>query len=209
MTMQIATDGRQGGMALIVSLLMLLSLTLLGLGAMQNTSLEERMAGNMRAENLALQAAEAALRAGEDALARLGAQPVATSSKPGADGVWEEGTYNPDTGQFMGPYKVIASPAGDKAWWEQWDKALWTANGVVVNDTLVFVVANNSASIVQQSVTAPRYVIEQDGYSRDHLAIGQQRDLVTQRHRYQITGRGTDSAQRSEVLLSSTYARRF
>jgi type IV pilus assembly protein PilX len=55
----------QSGVVLIVSLIMLLLLTIIGTVGMQTTSLEEKMAGNSRDRNLAFQAAEAALRAGE------------------------------------------------------------------------------------------------------------------------------------------------
>ncbi len=59
---------RQAGVVLITSLVLLLVLTLLGVSGMQNTMLEERMAGNMRDRGLAFQAAEATLREGEDLL---------------------------------------------------------------------------------------------------------------------------------------------
>lgn len=55
----------QNGSVLIISLLFLLVLTLIGVSAMQSTSLEEKMAGNARGGTLAFQAAEAALRNGE------------------------------------------------------------------------------------------------------------------------------------------------
>ena len=58
----------QSGAVLIVSLIMLLLLTLIGVTAMQTTSLEEKMAGNLRDKNLAFQAAESALRAAENSL---------------------------------------------------------------------------------------------------------------------------------------------
>lgn len=57
---------RQRGAVLIVALVMLLLLTMIGLSSMRGTSLQEAMAGNLRDGNLALQAAEAALRKGED-----------------------------------------------------------------------------------------------------------------------------------------------
>ena len=56
----------QRGITLIMGLLFLVVLTILGLAAMRGTILEERMAGNARDRDLALQAAEAAIRAGED-----------------------------------------------------------------------------------------------------------------------------------------------
>jgi type IV pilus assembly protein PilX len=53
------------GVALLVALMFLIVLTLLGLAAMKGTTLEERMAGGTRDYNIALQAAEAALRDAE------------------------------------------------------------------------------------------------------------------------------------------------
>ena len=59
------TYKKQQGAILIVALIMLLLLTIIGLSSMRGTSLQENMTGNMRDSNLALQAAEAALRKGE------------------------------------------------------------------------------------------------------------------------------------------------
>ncbi|WP_439859700.1 pilus assembly PilX family protein [Pseudomonas sp. MBLB4136] len=56
----------QQGAVLIIALVMLLLLTIIGLSSMRGTSLQESMAGNMRDNNVALQAAEAALRDGEN-----------------------------------------------------------------------------------------------------------------------------------------------
>ncbi len=58
----------QSGAVLIISLIMLLLLTLIGVTASQVTTLEEKMAGNMRDKNLAFQAAESALREAEESL---------------------------------------------------------------------------------------------------------------------------------------------
>lgn len=55
----------QTGAALVISLLILLIMTIFGVSSMQSTTLEERMAGNMRDQNLAFQSAEAALIEGE------------------------------------------------------------------------------------------------------------------------------------------------
>lgn len=55
------TPSRQQGATLIVALIFLVVMTLLGIAAAQNSSLEERMAGNTRSRDLAFQAAEAAL----------------------------------------------------------------------------------------------------------------------------------------------------
>ncbi len=52
---------QQSGVVLVISLVMLLLLTLIGLTGMQTTTLEEKMAGNKRNHNIAFQAAESAL----------------------------------------------------------------------------------------------------------------------------------------------------
>ncbi len=56
---------RQQGAVLIVSLIILMVMTMIGLSSMQSTIVEEKMAGNMRDQSVAFQAAETALRAGE------------------------------------------------------------------------------------------------------------------------------------------------
>lgn len=63
--MQGNTGARQTGAVLIVSLLLLLVMTLIGVTAMRTTALEERMAGGMLDRTRAFQAAESASRAAE------------------------------------------------------------------------------------------------------------------------------------------------
>lgn len=65
MTHTINTVNKQDGAALIFSLIILLVLTLLGITSMNNATLEEKMAYNMRDLNLSFEAAEAALREAE------------------------------------------------------------------------------------------------------------------------------------------------
>ena len=55
----------QRGAILIVSLLLLLVMTLIGVTAVSTTTLQEKMAGNNRQRQLAFQAAGAALRDAE------------------------------------------------------------------------------------------------------------------------------------------------
>ncbi|MCK0165001.1 PilX N-terminal domain-containing pilus assembly protein [Marinobacter sp. S6332] len=56
----------QAGSALIISLIMLLLISLIGVGSMQGTILQERMASNLHDRNIAFQASERALRVGEN-----------------------------------------------------------------------------------------------------------------------------------------------
>ncbi|WP_296217643.1 pilus assembly PilX family protein [Pseudomonas sp. UBA2684] len=57
---------QQKGAVLAICLIMLLILTVIGVASMSNSTLQERMAGGARDYNMAFQAAEAALRVGED-----------------------------------------------------------------------------------------------------------------------------------------------
>ncbi|WP_371315410.1 pilus assembly PilX family protein [Pseudomonas vancouverensis] len=62
----------QGGMALLVSLVFLLLLTLLGISSMQNATLQEKMTASLVLRNQSFQSAETVLRAGESAVQRAG-----------------------------------------------------------------------------------------------------------------------------------------
>lgn len=62
------TSSNQRGMALLVSLVFLLLLTLIGISSMQNANLQEKMASSVTQRNQSFQAAEAALRIGESAV---------------------------------------------------------------------------------------------------------------------------------------------
>ncbi|WP_419736956.1 pilus assembly PilX family protein [Pseudomonas sp. COR18] len=59
---------QQGGMALLVSLVFLLLLTLIGISSMQSATLQEKMAGSVTLRNTSFQTAEAVLRMGENAV---------------------------------------------------------------------------------------------------------------------------------------------
>jgi type IV pilus assembly protein PilX len=59
---------RQKGAALILALIFLLLMTLLSTSSMRTSTMQERMAGNMRDWNLGFQSAEAALRQAEEYL---------------------------------------------------------------------------------------------------------------------------------------------
>jgi type IV pilus assembly protein PilX len=75
----------QSGMALIIGLMILLLMTLIGTSAMQTSSIQERISGNLYERNVAFHAAEAALKEGEAWLESLPSHPVpvtSCSSKP-------------------------------------------------------------------------------------------------------------------------------
>jgi type IV pilus assembly protein PilX len=89
---------KQRGAALVVSLIILLVLTLLGVQGMQTAILEEKMAGNFRDKKLAFEAAEEALRYGETWLDRQSSMPVANAT--GSNGVYNFGAIDVTSNAF-------------------------------------------------------------------------------------------------------------
>ncbi|MCF7990677.1 MAG: hypothetical protein K9M02_09560 [Thiohalocapsa sp.] len=70
----------QAGVVLISGLVLLLVMTIFGVGAVQTTVLQERIAGNLRESGLALQAAEAALQAALSGIEALDEPPAADTT---------------------------------------------------------------------------------------------------------------------------------
>jgi type IV pilus assembly protein PilX len=78
---RIAHPRKMKGATLIVALIMLVLIAIIGFGAMQTTTMEEKMSGNLRDKNMSLQAAEAGLRDREAWLRGL-------TSAPSPNGQW-------------------------------------------------------------------------------------------------------------------------
>jgi type IV pilus assembly protein PilX len=97
----------QRGAVLVISLIMLLVMTLIGITGMQSSSMEEKMVSNVRDIDLSFQAAEAALREAEASL-----QAVVLDEFDGSN----VGLYQP-------------AAAGDPPLWEQ--SSTWSAGGYV------------------------------------------------------------------------------
>jgi len=92
---------QQHGAALIVSLIVLLLMTIIGINSIKTTTLEERMAGNLRDQNLSFQSAEAAIVEGENFLENT--VLIVTDSTAGlhdvgdAPDVFDSGTWSDDS----------------------------------------------------------------------------------------------------------------
>jgi type IV pilus assembly protein PilX len=137
-----AANFRQNGATLVVSLLILLVLTVLGLASMQMTRLEERMAGNSRDVNLAFQGAEAGLRDAEESLRILTARPTTCVATP--CNVWRKDFLPPDLRDQT------------SAWWTT------NANEYGVAGT----------QEVTEVTRDPLIVVEDLGFVPDSLAVG-------------------------------------
>ena len=109
----IALRGRQSGAVLVVAMIMLLVLTLLGVTAMNTTSMQERMAANTQEYTRAFQAAETGLWTGSLDLNRS-----TTAAVTGYSRALDAG-HNKDAGAFYTVVflsKLETQPRSAKAW---------------------------------------------------------------------------------------------
>lgn len=170
----------QNGSTLIISLMILLVLSLLGTSAMQVSTVEEKMAGNLRNANLAFQAAETALRAGEAALAA-----AAPANFNCADGLYPSGDFDCNG--------TDATPIWENANMD------WTDDGLVVR--------YNGAGLPKQlAYTQPAYIVEQLApVANENGSLEAAVPLTTDY--YRITAWGTGGSDTAVALVQSIYKR--
>jgi type IV pilus assembly protein PilX len=170
---------KEQGAVLIIALVMLLILTLLGVSVMESSVVEERMAGNNLDRNIAFQAAEASLRAGEARVASFGNRPEPISGvTPGSVSVLD---------------RVNATGAIEPNWWAGKNQAWWITNGTEYNEAFEGTRGN------------PRFIIEE----YDEVCDGAVDPTIRQcKIIYRVTSiaRGGRNAG---VLLQSLFARRY
>jgi len=146
------TGSRQRGAVLIMSLMILVLMTVFGISTMDTNILEEKMAGNMRDRNLAFQAAESALRLGEQWIVSTDPLPNPSASGP----IWEIKGPDPDDGN--------GTP-----WWEERDGDWWADNAVINDgdDEEIDGVAEQPAYVIEKM-----YVLDATGeYTYPYLQV--------------------------------------
>lgn len=190
------------GLALFISLVMLLILTILGVSAVQTTSMQERMARNARDTSMAFQAAESALR---DAEIYLDGLTALTDFAAGgeANGYYSSAPCYPvactaaDNPGQSGYYVTIPDGGGFK-----WQLLDW-AGTAVIDATPVQDVAANPVYIVEfiKTVVSDTDILNLDNIGQD---TGSGRTQM-----FRATAYGTGGTARSHVTLQSTFGKRF
>ncbi len=190
MNLRFVNRSRQSGSVLAISLVILLVLTILGVNSMSSLMLEEKMAANTRQSMVASQAAEVALRAGEDWIRNnvTAATDISQFSNGTAGLYSHSGKLNPPLGVFT-------------------DNTFWTNNGVAVGG----IAAIDPAGAKTQSLFQdPRYIIEYLGRvsedARDD-ALDIINDVVVDKREYafRITAIGYGENPNARFLAQSTY----
>ena len=172
---------RQKGAAIFIALIMLLVMTIIGITASQTTTLEEKMAGNLRDQTLALQAGEAILRWTETWVGQLVGEPTAVAGcTSGCDTtVWRLNTL---------PFDLTSA-------------AVWSTGSVRSNYTGIGTGPGMVAAV-------PKSVVEEHSFIKDSLNEGKQNDTSGQMF-YRLTANGTGGTTSAQALLQATYSRRF
>lgn len=179
----VAVPNRQHGVALVLALVFLLLLTLIGISALNTTSLEEKMANNTKDRNLAFQAAESALSLAESWIHAQIGKPVFPNNS--------SGLYLPSTGATY-----------------NWDSVNWSGSSVVTYPNTP--TASGSGTLGKVN-TQPKYIIEDLGEVQESggslTMESRYRSKGTTILR--VTTRGTGGTDSAVVMLQSTYARDF
>jgi len=187
------------GAALFVSLVFLLIMTIVGLAGMQNTSLQEKMAGHLRDSSLAFQAAESALKAGE-AVLNSGKIPIFSCSSP-TDGLY----VNSYPGTTSDCPTYLGSPSNKQSSnpYPPENENFWICNSPTNCDMVSL-----SSSQFSNLASPPKYVIESlsVGASVDQTP-GQTLEagipLTPGPKYYRVTAHGTGLTSNSVVVLQS------
>ncbi len=183
----------QSGVVLVVSLIMLLLLTLIGLSGMQSTILEEKMAGNMRDRNMAFQAAEAALTDAEQHIVR-GFFSGFTGFRADCGAATADTTDNGLC--FTDGIKPPVWERGDV-----WDATRSVEYGAVTSAKKIGDIDADPEIDVTPALSAqPRYIIEAVNNTPNHTCDG-----TSGKRCYRITARGQGVNPNTVVVLQTIY----
>lgn len=171
---------KQKGVVLVITLVLLLIVTLLASSSVQLSTIYGRMARNITDTNVAFRAAEAALLEAE-AIAE--AETSLTAYQANAEGKYE----------IVG---ITELPR-----WDDPDVDLWSGT-------------NSVAVTYGDGASQPRYIIEfvktllseDDRLNLDNVGGGSGADRTQV---FRIIARGTGKTNSAEVLLQSTYGKKF
>lgn len=180
MQTQLAQARQQQGSVLIISLILMVVLTILGVSGMKTSLLEEKMAGNLRDSQLAFQAAEATLKQAEQYIDD-NIVSIVHFDDDGSDGLYDTSTQ------------------------KLWETIAWDDNDSIANANFGTGYSINTPPrfIVQHLVSQQSNV---DDLNLDNYGQGTGAGRIEM---FLITARATGSSGNSVVTLQSTYGKRL
>lgn len=167
----------------MLSLILLVALTLIGVTAMKTSTFEERMAFNLQDSTLAFQAAESALREAERT---INAKIDLPHELP-----------CPESGGCSSVEVLISSSTAfdDVDDFRSMSYADWSSNGQEI------------ANAADGTAATARYIIREVRFVPDSLNVGH--GVPPGRYLYEITAVGVGETDRAEKVLQSTFLRRY
>jgi type IV pilus assembly protein PilX len=178
---------QQRGAVLVVSLLLLLVITVLALGASQTTRMQERMAASMRDRDLAFESSEAGLRNGERIIDSMDVAPSPCTA--GRCEVYDRGI-------------LPASIAFQTPTW--WNDNSWS----YVTDESFSTTAEDAIKGSGMAGADPQFVVEELEEVADALSVPPTGPPPSRIY-YRVTSGAQGGSTQARVVLQSTFARRF
>ena len=177
---------KQKGSVLILSIIILVVLTMLGVSSMNSSSLQEKMTGNFRDREIAFQAAEMALAYAENYVS----SDINTANLGNANGLYEQGDGPSSRNAFTGNGGSIPD------WWTGTNSIDLPTN-------------------ISEVRTQPRFTIEareevgtDSGTDINITSYGESTGggLITS---FRVTARGTGLSDKTVVILQTNYGKRL
>lgn len=210
----VQTHKKQQGSVLIVSLILLLILTITGVSSINNIGMNERMAGNYKDHDLAFQAAEAALFAGETKAASV----AGILAGAGLDKVTDffscsDASSNCFTNTclsglcFTGSYPAMSSGGSSAGICtaNNPSPSLWKTNATWTTSGRAFEHNSNLSGLAEK----PKYIIEFMCYIQADPEVPASTSGPTYgsdwAYMFRITALGTGSSSQSKAMVQSTF----
>lgn len=189
---------RQQGIVLFTALIMLVIMSILGISSIRGIALEERMTGNAYDQSLAFQAAEAALRAGEQETFALsaGSEPEDVACNP-------ESLLSSASAGYISQTSLQCPP--------DWMSTAALETKFSASAKQLDASVTNLGTLAG---TAPRYLIEYLGGNAPcypGLNPDKKYDACTESvqdctcHRFRVTAMSTPGEGRATVILQSVF----
>jgi len=188
-------SSRQAGAVLVISLVILLAMTLIGITAVQNSVMEERMAGNLKERATAFQAAEAGLSLAVTWIDKQLDPPNATAG--GTSKVWEEcATGTKKTQKVKGKEVEDDCPpttAPDSKWLATSGNYLAYAGGALGNSKALSGVSEQPRIVIEERYAPP--------LDFEQAAVGKGVYFYT------VTSQGYGGTDTAKAMLQTTVAK--
>lgn len=178
------------GAVLITGLLILAVMTILGLGFMRGTILQERMTGNLKEQAGAFEAAEAALQAALTAIEQSASPPPLDAWGPGS---------------LVEACKVTDSDAGSACMYLQTVVSDWRSSATPTRGVPLANLGGSALSAIPAD-RQPRVVVEERYVPPLDFESGARDRGI---HFYTVTALGVGQTGQSRTILQTTFAKVF